>query len=73
MIGSVEPSRASKALKLPKVEVSALVISLVSLRDESLITESAFQRSVSYVRPCMHDQQAFVLEAFIAVLLGAFY
>ena len=71
LIGSVELGRASKTLKLSKVEVSPLVISLVTLRDESLITESAFQRSVSYVRPSMHDQQAFVLETLGAVLLGA--
>lgn len=55
LIGSVELSRASKALKLSKVEMSTLVVSLVSLRNEPLITKSAFQRSVSNVGPSMHD------------------
>lgn len=54
LVGSIKLSSASKALKLPKVKVSPLVISLVSLRDEPLITEFAFQRSVSYVGPSMH-------------------
>jgi len=68
LVGPIELSFATIALKQLKVQVSALMVLFVTFSDEPLIAELTLKRLISGVGPCMQDHQTLVFKGLIAVL-----
>ena len=67
LIGSVELRLASFALKQFQVQMSALMVLLVTFGDEPLIAELALERLVPGMGSGVQNQKAFVLESLVTV------
>ena len=71
LVRAVELYLAPFALEKLQVQMSALVVFLIALRDEPLIAELALEWLVTRVGPCVQDHQAFMLKCLVAALVWA--